>query len=444
MKKGLLLLLLLLSSCAPSVQHYAQIDRYLYQEQYTEADNVLEKSRNNYGLRNELLYYLDRAMVLHLAGRYAESNAFLDMAESRMEELYTKSITSEAGAMLTNDNLLPYEGEDFEKVMVNVIGALNYVYMHQWDDALVEARKIDHKLNVFNDKYEKKNVYKEDAFARYLTGLLYEVKNEYNDAFIAYRKAYETYEVYEQDYGTEVLPPLSVDLLRLTESLHLDEEHSFYRNMFSDTSWVTQEERSGEGEIIFISLDGHAPVKTDYFIDAPIPDIKGGIYYLRVALPKFVIQPDELDYVEVKLLDSGGAVSSQEMFLAEDISAIAVKDLEDRIGRITAKAIARATVKYLLSLEVRKKVKDDPFADFLVKLGTNIYTIASEQSDKRSWQTLPAQIRMARVAAPPGSYTLVAEYYAANHRLLMKKSYPVTLMAGEKAFLSNRYLGNSR
>ncbi|MEK6560694.1 MAG: hypothetical protein AABZ07_03080 [Nitrospirota bacterium] len=443
MNKGLLLLLLLLSSCAPSVQHYTRIDRYLYQEQYTEADNVLEKSRNNYGLRNELLYYLDRAMVLHLAGRYAESNAFLDKAESRMEDLYTKSITSEAGAMLTNDNLLPYEGEDFEKVMVNVIGALNYVYMHQWDDALVEARKIDHKLNVFNDKYEKKNVYKEDAFARYLTGLLYEAKKEYNDAFIAYRKSYDTYQDYRHDYGTPLPPPLPKDLLRLTDSLNLDEEYNFYRNTFSDISWLSQKEIIGQGEIIFISLDGHSPIKADYFIDAPIPDSRGGIYHLRIALPKFVPQPNNLEYIDVKLIDEKGIVSSQEMFLAEDISAIAVKNLEDRIGRITARAIARATTKYLAALEIRKKVKGDPFADMLVKLGTNIYTIASEQSDKRSWQTLPAKIRMARVAAPPGSYTLVAEYYAANHRLLMKKSYPVTLMAGEKAFLSNRYLGNS-
>ena len=441
MRKGILLLLLFLSSCAPPVRHYTRINNYLYQGQYSEADSVLEKSKGVYGIRNSVLYYLDRAMVLHLAGRYAESNAFLERAESRMEDLYTKSVTSEAGAMLTNDNLLPYEGEDFEKVMVNVIGALNYVYLHQWDDALVEARKVDHKLNTLNDKYEKKNVYKEDAFARYLSGLLYEVKYEYNDAFIAYRKAYETYGVYEQDYGTGVPPPLPGDLLRLTDSLHLDEEYNYYSNIFSDTSWVTQDQMTRDGEIIFISLDGHAPVKTDYFIDAPVPDSKGGIYHLRIALPKFVIQPDELEYVEVKLFDSAGSVASQEMFLAEDIAAIAVKDLEDRIGRITAKAIARAAAKYLASLEVRKQVKDDPFADFLVKLGTNIYTIASEQADKRSWQTLPAQIRMARLAVPPGSYTLVAEYYGGNHRLLMKKSYPVTVQAGEKTFLSNRYFG---
>ncbi len=442
MKKWFLLLLLFLSSCAPSIQHYNRINNYLYQGQYTEADNALVSSKSDYGIRNEVLYYLDRAMVLHLSGRYAESNTFLDRAELRMEELYTKSITAESGAMITNDNLLPYEGEDFEKVMVNVFGALNYVYLHKWDDALVEARKIDHKLNTFNDKYEKKSVYKEDAFARYLTGLLYETKAEYNDAFIAYRKAYQTYRIYGKDYGTPLPPPLPGDLLRLTESLQLDEEHNIYRNLFSNTSWIKQDQLSGKGEILFISLDGLAPLKKDFIIDAPVPDGKGGIYFLRIALPKFVLQPNELEHVVVKLFDSGGIVTSQEMFLAEDIAAIAVKDLNDRIGRITAKAIARATTKYLASLEVRKKVKDDPVADLLVKLGTNIYTVASEQSDKRSWRTLPAQIRISRLAVQPGSYTLVAEYYAASRRLLMKKLYPVTLSAGEKAFLSNRYLGS--
>ncbi len=441
MKKGFLLLLLFLSSCAPSVQHYTRINNYLFQEQYSEANSALEKSKGEYGIRNEVLYYLDRAMILHIAGRYSESNTFLDMAESQMEELYTRSITAEAGAMLTNDNLLPYEGEDFEKVMVNVISALNYVYMQQWDDALVEARKIDHKLNVLNDKYEKKNVYKEDAFARYLTGLLYEVKDEYNDAFIAYRKAYETYETYEQDYGTEVPPPLPGDLLRLTESLNLYEEHSHYRNMFPDATWLTQDHMTAKGEIIFFSLDGRSPLKTDYFIDAPVPDGKGGIHPLRIALPKFVIQPDDIGYVELKLFDSGGLVYSHETFVAEDISAIAVKDLDDRTGRITAKAVARATAKYLASLEVKKKAKEDTFADFLVRLGTDIYAIASEQADKRSWQTLPARIRMARLAVPPGTYTLVAEYYAENHRLLMKKAFPVTVREGEKAFLGTRCLG---
>lgn len=436
-----LFILLILSSCAPVVQHYTLVDKYLSQGRYADADSVVEKYRDKYGARNAVLYYLDRAMTLHLSGRYAESNTYLEKAEARMEELYTKSITTETGAMLTNDNLLPYEGEDFEKVMVNVIGAINYVYLHEWDEALVEARKIDHKLNVLNDRYEKKNIYKEDAFARYLTGILYEARGELNDAFIAYRKAYETYVGYQKDYGTPLPPTLPGDLIRITDAMHLEEEHHLYTEMFPNTEWISEEELSRRGEVIFFSYDGRAPVKVDFFIDAPVPDGAGGFYYLRVALPKFVLRPGDLGYVDIKLTDSQGIVASRGMFLVEDIAAIAVKNLEDRTGRISAKAIARATAKFLVARELRKKVKDDPLARFLAEVGTDIYSMASEKSDKRSWQTLPAQIRMTRLAAPPGLYTMVVEYYATNHRLITRKTFPVSIKAGEKRFMSHRHVG---
>ena len=430
----------LFSSCAPPVQHYAKVDNLLAQGLYSEADSVIEKEGKQYGEKNEILYNLDRAMTLHLAGRYGESNNYLEKSEKKIEYLYTKSITTETGAMFTNDNFLPYEGEDFEKVMLNVIAALNYVYLHEWDDALVEARKIDHKLNLFNDKYEKKNIYKEDAFARYLTGIVYEARGENNDAFIAYRKAYETYTDYQKDYETPLPVTLPGDLLRITDVLQLSEEKHFYKEKFPDIKWTPEKEVAKQGEVIFFSLDGRAPLKVDFFIDAPIPDGRGGIYPLRIALPKFVIQPSKLDHVEVELINPEGVVSSQKMFLAEDIAAIAVKNLENRIARITAKAIARATAKYIASYELKKKTGDDPFAKFLVDIGTGVYSVASEQADKRSWRTLPAKIRMARLTANSGTYTLKVEYYASGNWLIAHKDFPVTIKAGEKKFLSNRFV----
>jgi hypothetical protein len=428
-------------ACSPATQHYIKVDARLAEQQYAEADSIVEKHKADYGDRNAVLYDLDRGMTLHLAGRYAESSTFLSAAETRMDELYTKSITTETGAMLTNDNLLPYEGEDFEKVMVNVVSALNYVYLGEWDDALVEARKVDHKLNVINDKYDKKNVYKEDAFARYLSGILYEARGEINDAFIAYRKAYETYQDYRKDYGTPLPPSLPGDLLRTTEALGLLEEHQVYREKFPETRWIPQKELSRQGELIFISLEGRSPLKEDFFVDAPIPDGQGSFYHLRVALPRFVSQPTDVAYAEVHLIGPQGAVASQRTFLAEDITAIAKKNLEDRIGRITAKAIARATAKFVAAREIRKKAKDDPLAQFLTDVGTNVYSILSEQSDKRSWRTLPGQIRMVRLAAPPGSYTAAVEYYTRDQRFIARKTYEVNLGAGEKKFLSHRILG---
>jgi hypothetical protein len=442
--------LAVLSGCGPPVQQYVQLDHLQSRQQFAEADEVIVKLESQYGERNAVLYDFDRGMMLHLAGRYAESNQVLARAEDRIDRLYTMSVSAEAGAMLTNDNTLPYEGEDFEKVLINVIQALNYVYLGEWDEALVEARKVDHKLNLFNDRYEKKNVYKQDAFAQYLSGILYEAKSEVNDAFISYRKADGAYGDYLKNYGTPMPPPLPSDLLRTTAALGLEEEHQHYVRRFPDTKWTTEKELQEQGELIFISYTGRSPVKQDYFITVPVPDGEGGVYILRVALPRFVPLPDRVQTAEVHLIPtddkagSAGAIS-QRVFLAEDITAIAIKNLEDRIGRITAKAIARATAKYMASRAIRQQAAgnqgQNSFAAFLANVGTNVYSIVSEQSDKRSWRTLPDRIQMARLAAPPGSYTVAVDYYDRGGGLIERKTFPpIMLKAGEKRFLGYRIL----
>jgi len=210
-----------LAACSSLAGHYVLVDQRIARGRYAEADALVARGESMYGGRNTVLYDLDRAMTLHLAGRYAESNTYLARAEDRIDALYTVSLHREVGAFLTNDTMLPYEGEDFEKVMINIIAALNYVSLDRPDDALVEVRKVDQKLNVFNDRYEKKNVYKEDAFARYLSGILYEARGELNDALVDYRRAYASYRDYEKQYQTPMPPSLPADILRTAEALGL-------------------------------------------------------------------------------------------------------------------------------------------------------------------------------------------------------------------------------
>jgi hypothetical protein len=40
---------------------------------------------------------------------------------------------------------------------------------------------------------------------------------------------------------------------------------------------------------------------------------------------------------------------------------------------------------------------------------TKGYAVASEESDKRSWRTLPDEIHLARVWVSPGSYIVAAQ-----------------------------------
>jgi len=48
-------------------------------------------------------------MTLQLAGDYQQSNAVLEQAEEELDRLYTRRISTETFAFMTNDTALPYE-----------------------------------------------------------------------------------------------------------------------------------------------------------------------------------------------------------------------------------------------------------------------------------------------------------------------------------------------
>ena len=433
-----LFLTLFLPACAPSVHYQRQIEQDFASRRYAEADSAIEKNKEGYGDRNRLLYYLDRGMALHLAGRYEESNGFFEKADAEVERLYTQSISTHAGAMLTNDNLLPYEGEDFEKVLIHLFSALNYAGLMKWDDALVEARQVDARLNVLNDQYGQKNVYKEDASARYLAGILYEARGESNDAFVSYRKAYDAFQDYKKVYQTPIPSRLGLDLVRLSKILHLREEQEEYQQAFPQAvSLLSSPPLSNAGEMVVVGYTGRSPVKEDYFVDAPVPDGKGGVYLARVAFPKFVPRPSQVEFMEVTFRQ-GETVISQRLDLLEDITAIAKKNLEDHVARISSKAIARAAAKYLATRTAKNeaKKKGGEGAEALAGLIGNLYSVVSEASDKRSWQTLPGKIHLARISLPEGAWDARIGYYGSHGTLLEERHFPgLKVQKGAKRFL---------
>lgn len=435
---GGLLLVFFLSACAPSIHHQKQVEQNLLSHQYTEADAVIEKNKERYGDRNRLLYYLDRGMLLHLGGRYAESNLFFEKADSEIERLYTQSISTHAGAMVTNDNLLPYVGEDFEKVLIHLFSALNYAGMAQWDDALVEARQVDARLNLLNDRDGQKNLYKEDASARYLSGILYEARGEFNDAFISYRKAHDAFQDYKKFYQTPIPARLGFDLIRLSRILHLSEEQEAYQQAFPQAvSLLSSPAPQNVGEMVVVGYTGRSPIKEDYFVDAPVPDGNGGVYIARVAFPKFVSRPSQVEFAEVTFRQ-GETVLSQRLDLLEDITAIAKKNLEDHVARISSKAIARAATKYLATRTAKNqaKKKGGKRAEALAGFLGNLYSVVSEESDKRSWQTLPGKIHLARMLLSEGEWEARIGYYGPQGRLIEERHFSaLKVQKGVKRFL---------
>ena len=463
------------SACGLSNNHYLLVEQSLLAHDPKRADTIIEKAESEYGSKSRLLYDMDRGMTLHLAGEHVRSNGMLEHADQEVERLYTRTVRTEAAAFLTNDNVLPYEGEPYEHVMINVIKALNYVGLGQLNEALVEARQIDHRLNVLSDKVSDKNSYREDPFARYLTGILYEASGDLNNAFIAYRKAYEAYQASRGWLRVPSPPMLGADLLRTSEALHLTTEFDEYRRVFPDTTWVSRETDRQLAQVVVISYNGRAPRKEDQYLDLPISLSalqlvllnKGVIHYshrqpnraadsilyglngrvVRVALPRLMAQKTLVKGEQVTLTARTGATFMATSQLVHNTTALAEKALAERLPSITTKALARAAVKFAAAEAATRGAqqavnKDDAvWVGLVVGLLTKGLAIASEEADKRSWRTLPDEIQIARAWVPAGEYdTHIRTVGHHAESILPGTRAQLVLREGETKFLIERVM----
>ena len=116
---------------------------------------------------------------------------------------------------------------------------------------LVEVRKINIRLQQLNDKYpDHKNRYQRDAFAQLLMGLIYDAAGDWNNAFIAYRNAYDTYQSdYIRNFGLSSPEQLKKDLLRTAYLCGFQTELSQYETEFGMR--YVPENASSFGQLVF-------------------------------------------------------------------------------------------------------------------------------------------------------------------------------------------------
>jgi uncharacterized protein len=434
--RALLAPLFFLAACGgPSTQARKEINRLIAEQKYEDARVKIEGAKmKEYGPKNAVLYNLDMGVVLHHAGRYKESDQFLDRAENRMKELYTKSVSKAAGTLILNDNTVDYAGQPYERALTNVLRALNYVFLGQPDEALVESRKVEQYLEELRANAGKGTAYKDDAFARYLDSLLYADGEKADDARISLEAAQKAYGQYAKAYAMAAPPLDAPDLPR------------------------------DKGEIVFIHYNGLAPrkvTKTHQIAwgralatvnsakeegDASASDprvanaIRAGIAdkSITVAFPEYVQDPFMVNGSEIEV---GEARAQTKLF--ENVSAIAMKDLQDRMPGITARAIARATIKFILAKaatdEAEKKYGKGTWQATLASVAANVTAAATEIADTRSWTTLPSQIRLARLRVPPGQHEVTIRFLDSSGAVVSTQIFKdIAVKKGRRTYLHHR------
>lgn len=400
--------MLLSSGCVSMAYIQDPLEQFLINQQPELAIVALDQQPNK--KRDQALYHLNKATLLRMQGNFKDSNAEFEKAKQISEKLTALSLREQATAITVNDAMRSYLPPAFEQTMIYCFKIINYLELNDIDGARVETLQLDVFLKQNLEK-------KEPAFARYLSGMVYEASKEPSNALIDYRKAYQAY----NNANLTIPMQLKKDLLRLTDNQGLYNEHQDYRKKFKLEYWPTQAELNQQGETIVILFNGLIPHKYETAINAQDP---GSGQLHRIAIPFYEKRETNIKTMQIAVTNKS---ANGELFLALDKQA--EDSLSDKMPGIITRAIARVSVKNNLSDNMEKQ---SPLLGVL----TNIATFLSEQADTRAWYSLPQEILIGRIASAPGAYNLNIRLNNATNSTVSQKLLKITPKQQQKRFYS--------
>lgn len=410
-----LTLALLTASCATYYHQHHDFNSQFEKGDLPKALEVLQKKESLANSKSKFLYFVNNGLVLSIIGKYEASNDFFERAYLFGED-YHVNYFHEAAGYMTNPNMSVYRGEDHEHLMLLYFKAINFLKMQKPDQALVECRRLNIRLNQLSDKYQSERKYQRDAFVHNLMGIIYQSTGDFNNAFIAYRNALETYEEdYQNLFSLTAPDQLKKDLLNTAWWTGFIEEFREYQDRFAMQDYVPEKP---DAELVFFWHNGLSPVKSEWNINFII-DHRGdnmvvfsnegmGISFpfqlnekrekselqrlevFRVTFPKYVERPE---YYHEGSLTTGSVTMPLE--LTEDISKIAFHSLRERMVLEFSKGLLRAALKKATEMSIRKE--DEGLAALI-----GVVNALTEKADTRNWQTLPHSIYYARVPLREG------------------------------------------
>ena len=416
----LFILIFFLNGCAtssifnPYPSQLAEIKSNVENGDFPNALKTLDKKRNS---KDKTLYMLERGRISQLQGDEDVSLSDFELAINSEVIADEKARISASGtvasglALFSNDNAIGYQASSYERVMMHHYQAINYLKKKDVEGAGVEVRRAaleqrdamerhskaiaqaekEARTNNYNPAENSAQINQrfaamytaagdvknsfQNAYTFYVSGLIYELLGEPNDAYIDYKKALEIYP------GNTVVQQ---DLLRLSRNLGFNEDYDIFSKKFNHQG---EKAKPGEGELVILYEDGYVPVKEE--IGIPIGARR------TIHTVSFPIYRDlSRQTGRLSLSNELGVIGYTSMIC--DFRALAVKDLQEKLPGIVIRQVLR-----LIAKEGMRKTADNNLGA-AGSIAAIIFNVVSERADRRSWLTLPRNAQILRVRLPAG------------------------------------------
>ncbi|MBT4838705.1 MAG: hypothetical protein HON94_15320 [Methylococcales bacterium] len=360
---------------------------------------------------DKLLRHMEAARIAQIQQNHSESlrqfNNAIEIFKTQEQQAVIR--LSEAGrqgnALLINDNALPYQGDSYEKILVHTFQAMNYLFQKDLEGAAVEIRRINsiqkqalsnHEKELDKAKQKSKNSLLSQSvnqsslsdsflqideqtstlknslvngYAYYLSGLIYELRKEWNDAYIDYKKALEL------NPGNHYL---QADVKRLGYKTGLSK--SFPTNNYLN-----------KPQLIILYEQGLVAKKRE--ISLPFYTFSGDL--LAISFPTY----RSLNHAPYKLKLYLNQQSKQSKMVS-NINLLAAKSLQEKRLSMIIRQIGRAVTKHQITKN------SEQHAGAIGGFISTVYNIISERADLRSWLTLPSTTQIIRTFIEPEKQTI--------------------------------------
>jgi len=434
----LILVMTMLSACSTTsftdlFNNYNQQMREVRQAQqqgnFHQALSLIPTRNSNNSSYN--LSLLEKARLAYLANDNKQSQAdFAQVYQLVQEAQLAAKVELSRGvenvaAVVSNDNAIRYDIPLYEQSMLHSYQALNYLTQQDLSGALVEVRRANlvqeralttnaNSIYRYQEKMAAQGVNMADfsrqypamdntigdikngfqnAYTFYLSALLYEAAGQSNDAYIDYKKALEIYP--DNSY-------LQQDVWRLANSLYMSDDITLLKASLPPAV-TNKNEHTNQGQVTFIVENGIVAAKQEIAISLPIFTSHDNIRFYSVALPSY--QNNLKTYSPLRVNYQSKSYQSEEIVRLQSLAA---KQLKDQLPLIVTRQVVRLLAKEEIRQQLERKNGQ------LGNIFANIYNIATEKADTRSWSTLPDSIHILQLNLPAGEHQLMLNINGTN------------------------------
>lgn len=450
---------LMFSACAnKSMTRYETLAPVLEKQGFDATIKEVQKQQEDlYGSNSEFLYYYDLGVLYHYNGDYDKSIKNFEKAEKVHDDLYARSVTNEAAAILVNDNVRPYRPRPYEILSLYEFQILNYIAKGSPDDARVEVNRA-HKT--MTELYQKdKDKVNDNGFLRYLSALIYEMTDEPDEASIAYYKTAKAYEESLLMLPKEVKEYIVENLKRTDreddlKALKLDAE--------LPTPKATAAKELGQ-EIIVVAYAGHSPILGELYMSgtyvnggalnltykdgktgkieshtmiAPLAAgaSNGETFHVGFALPEMRDLNCRVNHFDVALDGTPGYRPEKVVAVDKELEL----NMHDEFSTVIGRTALRVVLRTIAAQKAKKAMSQsgNALVSLLTNIGTDVAQSQMEQADLRLGLFMPNSIQMTRLPVEPGTHDVTVYALGSNDGMVKEFNFNgLSVKKGQKKFV---------